>query len=533
MSDKSDKLLELARAAFADLSDAEKKVVAAAADGQPAVLSSSDAAENDPEKADAWGNERTVRADVIRWLCTDGLARRRIDPHGVLAKGIKVAGRLDLSFTSVPFPLGLFRSVLPEGINFCSAEIRAVNLNGSSSGPIGADGLTVHGSLFLRDGFHARGEVRLLGAKIGGNLECNGGAFENDGKNALSADGVEVRGGVFLREGFHAKGEVRLLGAKIGGNLDCTGGKFENAGKYALSADGVDVRGEVFLSDGFHAKGEVGLLGAKIGGNLDCHGGTFENAGKDALSADGASVHGTLFLKDGFRAQGVVRLVMARAGVLNDAKASWPAPGCLDLRGFVYDNLGSPDDAKSRLEWIQRQYPKDKKKWKGEFRPQPYEQLAAVLRRMGHESDAKKVIIAKHQASRKYGRLGRTMRLANWLFDWTMGYGYRLRRPLIAAAIFIFAGWFLFWLGWQNDLMVPVKDSAGCPDALCGCFNAFVYSLDAFLPIVNLHQEEYWLPAAEGCLGYFLCGYLWVHIMAGWVITTLLIAGLTGLARRD
>lgn len=391
--------------------------------------------------------------------------------------------------------------------------------------------MTIQGDLFLRDGFHARGEVSLIGAKIGGDLDCNPGTFENPGKNALSADGVEVRGSVFLAKGFHAKGAVQLIGAKIGGNLSCRGGTFENAGKAALVADTVDVRGNVFLGEGFHAKGAVRLPLAKIGGDLDCSGGTLENAGKNALSADGANVQGRLFLKNGFRAQGVVRLVMARVGVLADDKDSWPASGCLDLEGFIYDNLAGPDDAKSRLGWIQRQYPKDKKEWKGKFQPQPYEQLAAVLKRMGHESDARKVIIAKHQASRKYGRLGRTMRLANWLFDWTMGYGYRLRRLLAAAVVIVIIGCVLFGLGWDNGLMERVKDSVVSPDSRCFC--PFVYSLDAFLPIVNLHQEDYWLPAAEGCLGYFLCGYLWVHIMAGWVITTLLVAGLTGLARRD
>lgn len=31
--------------------------------------------------------------------------------------------------------------------------------------------------------------------------------------------------------------------------------------------------------------------------------------------------------------------------------------------------------------------------------------------------------------------------------------------------------------------------------------------------------------------GYVLWAYLWFHILAGWVLTTLLIAGLTGIMR--
>ena len=70
MSAKSDELLKLARAAFPDLYEAEKKVVAAAADGQPADFSTGDKAKDDPEKADAWGPERTVRARRLGYTLT-------------------------------------------------------------------------------------------------------------------------------------------------------------------------------------------------------------------------------------------------------------------------------------------------------------------------------------------------------------------------------------------------------------------------------------------------------------------------------
>ena len=74
-------------------------------------------------------------------------------------------------------------------------------------------------------------------------------------------------------------------------------------------------------------------------------------------------------------------------------------------------------------------------------------------------------------------------------------------------------------------------------------FNAFIYSLDAFIPIVNLHQQNYWLPdtnkgrilkilGIQTRWGSLLRIYLWVHICLGWIITSLWVAGLTGLVRR-
>ena len=53
-----------------------------------------------------------------------------------------------------------------------------------------------------------------------------------------------------------------------------------------------------------------------------------------------------------------------------------------------------------------------------------------------------------------------------------------------------------------------------------------MYSLDAFVPLIDFHQAKLWLPKPG-----WLRGYLWLHTSAGWTLTTLLVAGLTGLVR--
>jgi len=74
-------------------------------------------------------------------------------------------------------------------------------------------------------------------------------------------------------------------------------------------------------------------------------------------------------------------------------------------------------------------------------------------------------------------------------------------------------------------------------------FNFIVYSIDSFVPLVDLHQAKYWLPNPNcspelsrcqwlgSCFVSFLRLYLWVHIAMGWILTTLLVVGLTGLVR--
>jgi len=343
-------LLRLATTRFGQLSEAEAKLLRAAPKGQWAACGPSadfDDPSNDPAKADDWGPERQVRAELIRWLCTDREVASRVDPKGIQLLGARITGSLDLSFASVPFPLWLLRCRLADQVLLISTQLPALYLDGSRTGPILADGLSVKGDLFLREGFTAEGEVRLLGAQLSGNLDCSSGTFKNppqeglpESGKALIADSVNVKGNVFLREGFTAEGEVRLPNAQIGGVLDCSGGTFKNpaqkgvagSGK-ALNADSVDVKGSVFLHERFTAEGEVRLTGAQIGGDLECSYATFKNppqkdvaASGKALIADGADVKGSVFLREGFTAEGEVRLLGGQIG------------GGLDCSGGTFKN---------------------------------------------------------------------------------------------------------------------------------------------------------------------------------------------------
>ena len=89
---------------------------------------------------------------------------------------------------------------------------------------------------------------------------------------------------------------------------------------------------------------------------------------------------------------------------MEDDEKSWPNAGKLLLDGFVYTRLAGDntpwrardwrDDGgehKGRLYWLSLQ---------PDFHPQPYEQLAKVLRDMGHEREAREVEIARREKLR-------------------------------------------------------------------------------------------------------------------------------------
>ncbi len=65
------------------------------------------------------------------------------------------------------------------------------------------------------------------------------------------------------------------------------------------------------------------------------------------------------------------------------------------------------------------------------------------------------------------------------------------------------------------------------------CLEPLVYSIDVTIPIINLEQRVYWLPDTSTTKGLRVQILMWVFIAAGWALSTLFVAAVTGLVRRD
>lgn len=220
----------------------------------------------------------------------------------------------------------------------------------NSDGPaLAAEELRVGGSLFLTPGFRATGTgpngpaVRLIGAQLGNQLAAAGAELSSTGASALIADGLRVGGGVFLTGGFRAagagpEGAVRLIGARIGDQLDCGGAEVSNDGGPALRADRLEVGGDVSLAGGFRATGTgespaVHLDGVRIGGQLACTDGRATSAdGGTALSLYECHVD-ELLLDPGFADRIDPRGLRYQGTAGGPALADW-------LRWFGHRGLG-------------------------------------------------------------------------------------------------------------------------------------------------------------------------------------------------
>jgi hypothetical protein len=111
---------------------------------------------------------------------------------------------------------------------------------------------------------------------------------------------------------------------------------------------------------------------------------------------------------------------------------------------------------------------------------------------------------------------------------WTIGYGYRPARALIPLAVLALIGSVLFLFASQHpDPLHPVLHAAkpGSPEQ--PAFNSFRYTMDLLLPVVNFKQRDSFI--AEGWAAWASFGFTF----AGWLLAAIVVAGLSGVFKRD
>jgi hypothetical protein len=400
----------------------------------------------------------------------------------------------------------------------------------NTTGPaLAADGLQVHQDLLLRGKFTASGAgdlgtVRLLGAQVGGQLDCSGATMGNKTGPALNADSLRVDQNMFLRDEFCATGAgdlgaVRLFAAHIGGDLESDWATLANDSGPALNANGLRVDQGLFLGGGFSATGvgELGairLIGARIGGQLNCDGAELTNPEGLAVNLERASVAGSVFMRP-VLLRGGLDLTNCRVGNWSDEKRAWPDE--LRLEGFIYDSINARDaTVKDRLQsWLPRRG----------YLPQPYEQLATAYRREGHERNARMVAIGKQRVRR-----AQATGWAHWpswvwsaMLRWTIGYDYRPALAVIPMLVLGTAGSVLFHFASAHPrLLHPAKTGSEQPG-----FNSFRYTLDLLLPVANFHQRDSFVTGGWATWTAFLFTF------AGWLLAAIVVSGLGGVFKRD
>ncbi len=524
-----------------------------------------------PEKADA---ERTVRADLLRYLILAS-DEYRLHEKGLRLSGAWITGILDLEGCRIPRDLGLKDCHFEASPVLRSAIIDNLFLDGSALPGLQADRLEARGCISLRAAI-VMGEIRLPGARIGGSIEADGVRISSPEGIALDADGSETRGGILLR-GANVRGGINLSAVRLGGDVNAVGAQLERPGEVVLNGDGIVAAGD-FALRGATIVGETRLFGARFGGDVDCTSASLSQPGGYALRLNRTTIEGAFFLRQNASVEGTLDLTATTIGAIDDDQASWPKTGDLLLNRCQYGAfIGGPADAESRLDWLARQTPE---RWRADFWPQPYEQLSKVLREMGHDEEARAVLITKERLQRKARRArakNPALRIALAAMDAILAVTLRYGRQPLLALVWLMLFWAIgtgvFAIAYKSGAMKPNspvvlrspewtmcdlqrtetrfmpsvgQDLAGRADSgqdQLTCFrnqpeaasypefNALMYSLDVLLPVASIGQKEYWRPDSLKPNGTFTLKYYFFQSVIGWALSLLAVAGFSGLVK--
>ncbi len=504
-----------------------------------------------------FGGIITLLHSVVPGLYLSGSQTKYIEAEGLSVKnnvflknGFRSDGKINLRTSRIGGTLDC------SGSSFENNDGEAI-----SAYAMKVDGDVVFTKGFYAKGFGSEGAVNIRASRIGGVLNCSGGSFENSDGVSINAYGMKVGGDVLFKNGFKSDGVVILIDAEIKGGLECSKCKFTNPNpdKESINALRMRVVGNVFLQNCFMARGEVRLNQANIGQDLGCTACRFESKNGPSLNAEGIRVGGSVFCRNNFQAIGSVNFIISRVhvgfqwrnvltpdktsldlrlaeiGSIWVAPNSWPKKGNLRLNGLVYSDIpgDAHQDAATLISFLNLQ-PSDK------YYPQPYEQMAKVLKASGREEDAKKILIEKNKIRLERGELNLISKVWLWLLGALIGYGYRPWKAGVYAMIVIVFGALLF-----------VEADRKCIMTDCGeektnqTFSAFFYSLDKFVPFLDLDQAKHWRPLLQKnrpnkrdefgdrrIPGEYVYYYQFAHVILGWLLTTIFIVGLTGAIRQ-
>ncbi|MFE9751399.1 hypothetical protein ACFYOT_41375 [Saccharothrix saharensis] len=409
------------------------------------------------------------------------------------------------------------------------------------SGPaLRADRLQTDDHLFLRDtimrGTSEDGAVRLLGAHIKGQLHLDRAAIANISGPALYADSLRTDEHLFFRDatvrGTGENGAANLLGAHIGRQLHLDRTTFVNTNGPAIRADILHTDEHLFFRDAtVRSEGEdwaVRLIGAHIGGQAIIHGTTVSNSSGNLISFTEMRVEGTLVFQASLACpEG--REVIGRQNCSGGARK-------IGTQAFVFNHLANS----SWRQWLHILVYHTT-----DYRPQPFQHLAAVERAAGHDNNARQILITQQESLRRRAPNalgGRMARGRHRLWGWLGRYGYRAHRLVIALiVILILAGTVAYAAGqvptrpdhYAAERVSPTTTNppppAGTP---CSTAELIGLGIDRGLPLGATGLRARCDLDTATRRGQAFTFVLWGLQALLWALVTLAVAAYTGLVRK-
>lgn len=464
----------------------------------------------------------------------------------LLFKGLSISGDIDLKGSANLGYIGFEQCVIDGVLTLEGADLRALDLDGTTVRAVRGTRARIRGSVYLRWQFRAQEGVDLSGSWIEGSLTLRGADIGADNEDfCLKLRHATIGGTLYLgpkdRDEEEAR-EGRLSGqARLAGSIDLSGLHVKEFVDHEKAYDLIRGNSRHIILDGF----EYERLG-----------------GLSPLSWD-------------FR---VNKWFCLQQNV-------WMSTRNRKLWPLLWPHSSPASGPSEPIP---------------QFYPQPYEQLAKVLKAMGHDFDAKAVMYMKRNTQHHFNLLqGTGIRWKSWdalrrlcrlvaiPFRWLViliygkiaGYGYRM--GALSATIILLVSVQIVGMRVAADarLIAPAQLSAmnsdwwlNCRDAgrqsfegsrllavlggvrrggaeLDQClrtsarqpaggddtslrfgdypaFNATIFGIEAFFPMLDLGQTSHWMISDRTTPGRVLNRWTALYEILGWIATSLALAGL-------
>jgi hypothetical protein len=535
-------------------SETEQFVWRQAQDGRPADLNQRCGTTLDPHRPEvneAWSDPCRVLSGGFLVALLTAPAGPGAPTRIVHVTGAMVQGPVDLEAAMIRLPVRLEAGRFAGAVTLTEARLaRSLALNGSRfAAPVRLDNVRIEGSLLMHGVFvaapdaatvpetartddPARFGLTFRAVRIDGDLALDGSVLEG----GLLADGIAVGGYLFLRDMPMVAGPaLSILNSEVRRNVELSRTEGRAGDRFAAPVrfDGVSIVGMLLARD---AQFELApsFVAIDVGRLLDLTG----------ISAPGADLSATTIkgeLRLSWQGRDAItlprwgdsgRLVLreTRAGALQETPEAWPRT--IDLQGFAYDRLGgfrdAFDEGNAAAAEPQRRGAPAFIAWLARdplLTPQPYRQLAGVLRAAGERETADAVMVAYRDrelaqawAERRWGR-------ALWLevLRWTIGYGIGDGKFRV---LYWVAGFTLL-----GALVLSVPRFYGPPPK--SVLWRVGASLDQLLPIVSLSREfdDYFNDPRRERLRDWQVAYFAGHALVGYLLASFLVAALAGLTQ--
>ena len=458
---------------------------------------------------------------------------------GLSARGVQVEGHILLRNLTSNSTVDVAGSKIG-GQLVCSDAVLdgGKDEEGSQKTALYAQGVEVKQSQILNN-LIATGTVDVSGAKIVGQLVCNdavldgGKGAKGDQRDALFAAGVDA-GESFLLNTLTTTGRVYLAGAKIGGQLDCEGASFDGgkdangSQQDALNAQGMNVAGSFSFRGLKTVTGQVYLAAAHVGNLAD-------DAASWPMGPGDPYLNGFTYDRIG----GSSPLTLS-------ARSDWLAKGSRFNGDFlpqpsthfarVLRDMGHATEARRVLTERDRVLFAESHK---------ANLIALTAARTGNGSDVGKSCLRYHLlrfwdwfsfVASGYGHAPQRALFVSFL---AIGIG----------AILFFTAWHAGVMVPNSaiiltspDWFAAMKTTTNAPSHAWiklpsathyETFYSLPYALDVFVPFVSLGQEQAWAATTTSGFGIFVRWFTFAYQITGWAITALGIAAITGFVQKN